>query len=114
MQVSVQADEADSQGILAASSSQDADESDPENIVLADWNSTNGANGAAATDVEHPPDDANDVPVFGGNGNGGNAAGRSFAVQADGSALRTDTHANGTKQTSRWTSTGHGQWEKHH
>jgi hypothetical protein len=104
-------DEANSQEILPPSSSQDTSKA---GIVRADWNSTNGANGAAATGVERQADDADDVPVFGNNngGHGGNAAGRSFAVQPDGSALCTDTHANGTKQTSRWTSTGHGQWEK--
>jgi hypothetical protein len=105
---SVQPDEDDSQGILAPSSSQDADESGSQSSVRADWNSTNGANGAATSD------DANDVTVFDSNNgaHGGNAAGRSFAVQADGSALRTDTDANGGQQTSRWKLTAHGQWEK--
>jgi hypothetical protein len=70
-----------------------------------------------ATDFK--PDD---VPVFGGNGgiggNGGNGgigggAGRSFVVQPDSSALRTDTDAEGTQRTSTWIRNAHGQWEKH-
>lgn len=112
----------DSQEIIVPSSSQDASESDSQSSVRADWNSPNSGNGTAATaddandvpvvaGVKRKADDANDVPVFGGNG--GNGAGRTFAVQPDGSALRTDTDANGTQQTSRWKLTAHGQWQKH-
>jgi hypothetical protein len=57
-----------------------------------------------------------DVPVFGGNGGIGGiggGAGRSFVVQPDSSALRTDTDAEGTQRTSTWIRNAHGQWEKH-
>ncbi len=108
VQANSQAVETNSQEILPPGS-QDVSQADSSD-VLADWIHTNSANGAAATGVERQADDADDVPIFGGHG--GNAAGRSFAVQADGSALRTDTDANGAQQTSRWKLTAHGQWEK--
>jgi hypothetical protein len=105
---SVQAVEADSQGIMAPPSPQDDSESNLHSDVRVVWKSTNTDNEAAAT-----AQDANDVPIFGHSGNGGNGVGRSFEVQADGSALRTDTYTNGTKRTSTWIKTAHGQWEKH-
>jgi hypothetical protein len=110
VQANSQAVETNSQEILPPPGSQDVSQADSQSDVHADWIHTNSANGAAATGVERQADDADDVPVFGGNG--GNGARRTFDVEADGSALLTDTHANGTKQTSRWTSIGHGQWEK--
>ena len=98
---SSQASDADSQDIIRSSSQ--ASEASSQSSVRAAWSDSNSVNGTAAT-----ADDANEVPVFGGNG-----AGRTFAVQPDGSALRTDTEANGTQQTSRWKLIGHSQWQKH-
>ena len=100
----------------------DADSSSSQSSVRADWIYGNGAAATAddandvpaAAGVKRKADDANEVPVFGGNGGtGGNDTGRSFVVQPDNTALRTDTDADGTKLTSTWIRNAHGQWERH-